>query len=162
MQDENGWRYRYTDGTYATGKNQTSENGTVTEYVSWVKIGGYWYAFDANGYMMVEWVYDAEVNEWYYCDKTQGYMVHGWLLCPDDGYTYYLDLNDGVMYRGWHTIDGKRYFFSPDRCGSYYFNEATEKWIYYNPNHVRPLGSMYVNELTPDGTYVNAQGAAEN
>ena len=162
MKDDKGWKFQYTNGSYATGTVKTAVDGTVTEYVTLVKTGDKWYAFDKDAYMMIGWVYDASTDNWYWCDKTNGDMQTGWLLCPDDGYTYYFDLTNGAMFRGWHTIDAKRYFFHPDHCGTYFFDAATEKWIYNNPNKVRPLGSLYMNVVTPDGTYVNAQGAAES
>ena len=37
-----------------------------------------------------------------------------------------------------------------------YFGDNTNGWVYNKVG--RPFGSMYVNEITPDGYYVNANG----
>ena len=58
-EDGDFWRYRNTDGSYQT--------------LSWKKIEGKWYYFDANGYMQTGWV-ESE-GKWYYCD-TSGAMLY--------------------------------------------------------------------------------------
>ena len=157
-QDERGMRFKYADGSYAKGRLETNVDGTTTMYVAWIKTRGKWYAFDADGYAMQDWVYDASDKSWYYCDEDNG-SQSGWLYTPVDNCWYYLDPNSGAMLTGWVTIDGRRYYFSEAHNGTYYQNPATYKWIYANPNQYRPLGSMYAATLTPDGCLVGADGA---
>lgn len=57
--DGDVWRYRNADGSYQT--------------LSWKKIEGKWYYFDANGYMQTGWI-ESE-GKWYYCD-TSGAMLY--------------------------------------------------------------------------------------
>ena len=157
-QDEKGWWFEYMDGSYAHGRLETNEDGTTTMYVAWVKTGGKWYAFDADGYMVKDWVYDAESGCWYYCDENYG-MHFGWLYTPVDNCWYYLDPVNGKMHTAWSLIDGKYYYFSEMHNGTYYQDPATGKWIYLNLAALRPLGSMYAATLTPDGCLVGADGA---
>ena len=126
--------------------------------VAWVKNGGKWYAFDADGYMVQDWVYDAASDRWYYCDANNG-MQYGWFYSATDGCWYYLDPSTGAMSTGWRTIDGKYYYFSDAHTGTYYQDTATGKWIYANANLLRPLGSMYAGTITPDGSLVGTDGA---
>ena len=127
-------------------------------YVGWVKIGGHWYAFDADGYMVKDWVYDAESGYWYYCDADNG-LQKGWLYTAVDNCWYYLDPVNGKMHTAWSLIDGKYYYFSEMHNGTYYQDPSTGKWIYLNLAALRPLGSMYAATLTPDGCLVGADGA---
>lgn len=156
--DKNGWRFIYTNGSYPKGSIKTEDDGRTTLYVAWAQIGSNWFAFDDDGYMVRDWVYDAESGYWYYCDANYG-MKRGWLYTPVDGCWYYLDPNNGKMHTGWNTIDGKRYFFSQTHNGTYYQDPVTLKWVYANPAELRPLGSMYESTMTPDGSLVGADGA---
>ena len=155
--DDTGRRYEYANGTYAKGSLKTNEDGTSTLYVGWAKVGSSWFAFDADGYMMQDWVYDAASSYWYYCDAGSG-MKRGWLYTAVDDCWYYLDPGNGEMHTGWSTIDGKRYYFSEMHNGTYHQDPATGKWIYANPADLRPLGSMYESTITPDGSLVGEDG----
>ena len=156
-QDEQGLRFEYADGSYAKGTVTTAADGTSELQVAWEKVAGGWFAFDADGYAVQDWVYDAAGKSWYYCDTTG--MKTGLMQSAQDGNLYYLDPNSGAMLTGWVTIDGKRYYFSEAHNGTYYQDPVTYKWVYANPDQNRPLGSMYVNTITPDGSFVGADGA---
>ena len=156
--DEQGMRFEYADGSYAKGTVTTAADGTSELQVAWEKVKGSWFAFDADGYAMQDWVYDASDKSWYYCDEDNG-SQSGWLYTPVDNCWYYLDPNSGAMHTGWVTIDGRRYYFSEAHNGTYYQDPVTYKWVYANPDQNRPLGSMYVNTVTPDGSFVGADGA---
>ena len=156
--DEQGLRFEYADGSYAKGTVTTTTDGTSELQVAWEKVKGSWYAFDADGYAMQDWVYDASGKSWYYCDEDNG-SQSGWLYTPVDNCWYYLDPNSGAMHTGWVTIDGRRYYFSEAHNGTYYQDPVTYKWVYANPDQNRPFGSMYVNTVTPDGSFVGADGA---
>ena len=103
-------------------------------------------------------VYDAQTDYWYYCDETYG-MHLGWLYTPVDNCWYYLDPGNGKMHTGWSYIDGHYYYFPEMHTGTYYQDPATGKWIYANPENLRPLGSLYVSATTPDGSLVGEDGA---
>lgn len=70
QQNENGWWFRYTDGTYPTNEWVALEWQNVTN----------WYFFDAEGYLATGWKQDGAT--WYYlhpiADGTQGHMYTGW------------------------------------------------------------------------------------
>lgn len=104
-QDARGWWFENTSGSYAKGTLKTNEDGTTTLYVAWVKTGSKWYAFDADGYTLKDWVYDAASSKWYYCDGDYG-MHTGWLYTPSNGHWYYLDPTNGDMYASTTTPDG--------------------------------------------------------
>ena len=120
-----------------------------------------WYYFDDKGIMQSGWICD-KAGKWYYCNTEKespyGKMVTGWRLDTRDGNWYYLDPLNGVMAQGWRNIDGKWYYFSPVGAGVYAYDPAKQQWI-YGGGTGRPLGSMYKNEITPDGYQTDADGA---
>ena len=119
-----------------------------------------WYHFNANGFMDSGWFRDEKLD-WYYCNTVKdgwlGKMKMGWHYDEADKHWYYLDEASGMMARGWQNIGGKWYYFTAqNNVNTYTYNG--DSWIYTGNNH-RPLGSMYVNETTPDGYKVGADGA---
>ena len=108
------------------------------------------------------WFRDEHMN-WYYCNTVKdgwlGKMKTGWHYDEADKHWYYLDPATGQMAVGWKEIEGKWYFFTPSNTtATYSYDYSTEKWVYMQ-NRQRPLGSMYSNEMTPDGYLVGADGA---
>ena len=65
------------------------------------------------------------------------------------------------MHTGWNSIKNIWYFLSPENNvePTWRYNESTNKWDYVGNSSVRPLGSMYENERTPDNYYVDGNGA---
>ena len=65
------------------------------------------------------------------------------------------------MNTGWNIIKNIWYFLSPENNveRTLRYNESTNKWDYVGNSSVRPLGSMYENERTPDNYYVDGNGA---
>ncbi|WP_024291606.1 MULTISPECIES: hypothetical protein [Lacrimispora] len=121
-----------------------------------------WYHFNANGIMDYGWFRDEKLD-WYYCnteaDGWFGKMKTGWHYDKEDSRWYYLDPETGMMAKGWRNINGKWYYFTEQNSmETYHYDPATEKWIYKN-NEGRPLGSMYISEMTPDGYSVGGDGA---
>ncbi len=123
--------------------------------------GNGWYRFNEKGIMQSGWISD-ESGKWYYCntekDGHYGKMATGWKLDGNDGNWYYLDPASGAMGLGWIEVGGKWYYFSPTGAGVYTYDPARENWI-FGGGSGRPLGSMYKNEVTPDGYLVGADGA---
>ena len=152
-----GWKFRYTDGTYAAGKLITDADGNSREKHLWQKIGTGEYAFGSDGYLDIGWVYDD--FKWYYCDENKG-KLYNWFYSTADGYWYYLSPSTGEALTGWHTINGKDYYLAAaPSAPTYSFDASTGVWIYSNLNGNRPFGSMYANTVTPDNYAVDANGA---
>ena len=142
VQDENGFKYQYSDGSFASAGWLYDESCSA------------WYYLDANGYAVSGWVEDngktyyldpnsnAMVighryidNVWYYFDASGALMTTGtWVATADGvkyqmgdgtyvvaqwvddfsngGVRYYMDEN-GYAVGGFNTIDGTLYYFDP-------------------------------------------------
>ena len=122
-----------------------------------------WYHFNSHGIMDFGWFRDEKLD-WYYCNTAHdgwlGKMQLGWHYDEADKHWYYLDPATGIMQTGWHEINGKWYYFAPTTsANTYEYDSVNEKWFYKSNSVVRPMGSMYRNETTPDGYRVDANGA---
>ncbi len=105
------------------------------------------------------WIYDNKEDEWYYYSgRTRNTLKKGWHYDNYDKKWYYLDLDSGKMFKGWHLISGKWYFFTPQTSEKTWELGSDGEWYYLNNTDIRPLGSMYRNEVTPDGYRVNEDG----
>ena len=105
------------------------------------------------------WIYDNKEDEWYYYSgRTRNTLKKGWHYDNYDNKWYYLDLDSGKMFKGWHLISGKWYFFTPQTSEKTWELGSDGEWYYLNNTNIRPLGSMYRNEVTPDGYRVNEDG----
>ena len=82
------------------------------------------------------WTTDAAGN-WIFAVNGISYK-NIWIV--SNGRWYYLDENGNPMM-GWQTLNGVQYFFSSGEQTSH------------------PFGSLYINEITPDGISVNSTGA---
>lgn len=91
-----------------------------------------------------------------YCGYPKfGAALHGWYYEKQDGKWYFLNPVESGMVHGWSYIAGKWYFMA-EASKQTYFGDNSNGWVYNKAG--RPFGSMYVNEITPDGYYVNANG----
>lgn len=162
----------WVETTGPAGEKQLSFrlNGGMNLSDMWAKLeypeeaqsgGNGWYRFNHYGIMQTGWITDATGN-WYYCNTEQdgysGRMATGWKQDREDGRWYYLDGESGAMAVGWRQIDGTWYYFSPTGAGVYVYDPSKEHWVFGGESG-RPLGAMYVNEMTPDGYQVGADGA---
>lgn len=162
QQDEKGWKLIYTDGTFACGSAVGQEDGSSVVQPAWEKVNGAWYAFGSDGYLMLGWVCDYQLNSWYYMTIDSG-MKTGWYYDEQDHCTYYLDLENGAIAVGWKQIDGNWYYFTEmSPSPTWHFNEEQGAWIYDLRSKHKPYGSMYHNERTPDGYYVEENGVWKN
>lgn len=158
LQDENGWKLVYADGTTASGYMTTLENGESVEQIVWEKINGSWYAFGIDGYLKSGWVYDYRLGRWYNLSIDTG-MIGGWYKDPVDNNIYYMDPIEGGLSIGWRSIDTKWYYFnSVVTEPSWELNKETNKWQYNAKSKSKPFGALFRNEKTPDGYEVNADG----
>lgn len=123
----------------------------------WINDGENWYYFDETGYMKYDWFCDQGV--WYMLNKehdgTFGAALAGWYFESSDGKWYYLDPDGFDMLSGWQCIDGVYYYFSHAE-GQTYVGNNEDGWVYDGSG--RPYGSMYRNEMTPDGYWVDENG----
>ena len=87
------WKYRYQDGSYASG--------------SLVRIEGAVYTFDKNNNALTGW--QTISGSTYYFDPTSRAMQTGWLWL--NGSWYLLDASSGSRVTGWRLVDGDWYFF---------------------------------------------------
>ena len=134
--DEKGWWFEFTNGTHPAGKK--SENNS-SEKPFWIWTGGRWWAFDSEGYLKTGWVFDGASGKWYLLNEKNGMQI-GWHYDESGRFWYYLDPVSGAMLTGWQLINGKWYYFS-------------------KTSGAVPLGSMYKEIRTPDGYYVDKDGA---
>ena len=134
-----------SDSNRVTSSGGGTSGGTTTNSQSLVKRG---------------WILkNAESEEWvYYEGTTRSTLKKGWHLDSQDGYWYYLDPASGIMHKGWSLINGKWYYFTPHTTQWTWEQRSDGEWYYKNDSQIRPLGSMYSNEKTPDGYQVNSQG----
>jgi glucan-binding YG repeat protein len=84
-------------------------------------------------------------------------MQTSWHIGDGDPHWYYLDPATGAMAKGWVLINGKWYYFAEQSDQPSY--SMVNGVLQYTAIGARPVGSMYVNEMTPDGYLVGADGA---
>ena len=154
--DNSKWIFKLNSGERVTGWQKLSytyEGRTKEE----------WYHFEEDGIMDSGWFLDRVTNKWYYLSMNHdgffGEMIKGWHHDPDDGRWYFLDRADGHMHISWDKIDGNWYYFNPNPpAQTWFFDNSTGRWNYGDNKDIRPLGSMFINEDTPDGFHVNDTG----
>ena len=122
-----------------------------------------WFYFDAEGLMQYGWFLDTATGKWYYLhaesDGMLGTMMTGWHYDLNDGRWYYLDTVTGEMLLGWQNIGGKWYYFNTAPNEQTWNLDSVAGLWRFNNSTARPLGSMYINETTPDGYQVDGSGA---
>lgn len=157
--EETGWRLIYADGSAAAGSQVTLEDGSTVEQILWEKVNGSYYAFGSNGYLLVGWVFDYQLNNWYYVSEQTG-MRSGWYDEEQDGCTYYLNPVDGALLHGWQKIDEKWYYLNEiSQQPTWVYNADTNEWFYNVSSKTRPWGALFENTRTPDGYWVDENGA---
>ena len=134
--DNKGWWFEFKDGTYPAGEKTSDQNG---EKLGWIQKDGKWWAFGSDGYLKSGWAQDNASGKWYLIDENTG-MQTSWHYDESDQHWYYLDPASGAMLTGWQFINGKWYYLS-------------------KTSGAVPLGSMYREIRTPDGYYVDKDGA---
>ncbi|WP_313152882.1 polysaccharide lyase family 8 super-sandwich domain-containing protein [Lacrimispora sp.] len=145
--------------TYITGEfqktNQDREGSSESASSVWKKVNGKWYYFNDMGNMVTGWLLID--GKWYWL-SSDGTMQTGWVFDQMDDCWYYID-SSGAMAEGWNCIDGKWYYLTPNAEGSSGWTLNQENWEYIKPEgHSRPRGSLYMNDVTPDGRLVDSNG----
>ena len=167
-QEDHRWKFHGDDGSLAKDgwyylENPYTQNGNDRA----------WFCFDKNGFLIYGWI-KGEGYTWYYAneysDSDLGMLCYGWHYDRQDGKAYYLDPITGIMRWGWQKIDGYWYFFTaPEQTSgqTWFFNihdilgtglTWLGAWGYGQDPTRRPFGSMWVNEQTPDGRFVDEEG----
>ena len=123
-----------------------------------------WYHFDEKGIMSAGWVKDRlDPSIWYYTgeakDATEGSMATGWVTDPQDGQKYYMDPATGQMSHGWVKIDNAWYYFTESQYANRSWTPDQTGYWTASKQTGHSFGSMYKNEMTPDGYYVDGTGA---
>jgi glucan-binding YG repeat protein len=143
-----------------TGGLPLTSSWAILENPNGTDISKGWYHFDSSGNMDIGWFTD-EKGDWYYSSPVQddkyGQMQTSWHIGDGDTHWYYLDPTTGAMAKGWVMVDGKWYYFTEKSEQPSY--TSVDGVLQYTGNGARPMGSMYVNEMTPDGYMVGADGA---
>ena len=157
-ENDHVWEYYFADGSQA-------KDGWLYLYNPYSrdedKNG--WFCFDEKGTMLYGWI-KIENDNWYFCheisDGNLGRLKKGWHRDNDDQRTYYLDPITGIMQSGWREIDGNFYYFTrleETYRQNWFWNTKVGRWIYDFLGY-RTYGSMFVQEETPDGYQVGADG----
>ena len=157
------WVHMDPNNTYEPISQPVPEGATPVTNPEWHQ----WKFMLTNNTMLFNrWAYirnpyavgDQPKEGWFYFNN-DGIMQYGWHLDDQDGKWYYLDPATGEMLLGWREIGGKWYYFNPTApVQTWDYNEATGGWT-FNGSTSRPYGSMYQNEMTPDGYQVDENGA---
>ena len=150
------WRFNAPDGAAKDGWYYLNTTNNATDYN--------WFCFDANGVMRTGWVQDKnDLSVWYYTGESKGSseggLVKGWITDPQDGKKYYLDPSTGIMCHGWKQISGVWYYFGESRYSDRKWAPDTTGYWKAGASGKHSYGSLYMNEYTPDGYYVGANGA---
>ncbi len=157
-QDETGWWFSETDGTYP-----------ASEW-AWIEYEGqcYWYHFNAAGYMDTDWFCDLD-GKWYYLnpisDGWKGRMLTGWAyLSWEDQDSWYYFNADGSMATGWVKDGELQYYLHPVSDGTrghMYtgWQQIEGTWYYFSEVSDGTKGHLLTGTTTPDGNTVDASGA---
>lgn len=145
--DENGNKvYKFPDGSIPLS--------------TWIGDGKNWYYQNKDGLIETGWFLDND-GSWYMLCKEEGdnygAMLCGWYFEIADGKWYFLNPADGRMLIGWQHINNKWYYLNERTDEQTYFGDNVNGWFYNSA--ARPFGSMWCNEVTPDGYKVDTTGA---
>ena len=133
QKDEIGWWYLRENGSFAKDE--------------WEPVDGTWYHFDENGYMQTGWLNLG--GTWYYLNDDGSMAKDTWIG------TYYVDENGAWVVEGWQN-NGYGWWYQRAN-GTYPHSEweiINGIWYYFDEN-----GYMLADEATPDGYYVDENGA---
>lgn len=124
IQNNVGWWYRNSNGSYPVNK--------------WQQIGGKWYLFDINGYMLTGW--QLRNGVWYYLQPSGEMVENNWV---QSGGRWYFLKDGGAMATGWQLWKNKWYYLSSPN------GEMVENsWLYINNQwfYVGGDGAMFSNQ----------------
>ena len=134
--NEIGWWYQRANGTYP--------------HSEWEPVNGTWYHFDANGYMQTGWLNSD--GTCYYLNADGSMAKDTWIG------TYYVDASGAWVIEEWEQNSYGWWYQRAN--GTYPHNEweiINGIWYYFDEN-----GYMLADTITPDGYYVDVNGAWVN
>lgn len=102
--------------------------------------------------------YKTKSGLWYYFLEDGVTKATGWNVEKDDNQTYYLDPNTGVMAVGWTYIDGSWYYFNESHENEPNWYETGGGFYDSFGKKIKSYGSMFRDEMTPDGKRVDIFG----
>ena len=131
----------------------------------WVGNGKNWYHVNEKSKLDYDWFLDKNDSTWYMLERNLGNNFgaakSGWYYEIKDQKWYYLNPNSTAMLLGWQLVNGKWYYLTPVNGGQTYFGDNINGWIYDTTKPWKPLGSMYQDEKTPDGYFVDDSGSMD-
>ena len=102
--------------------------------------------------------YKTQNGLWYYFENDRTTTKKGWFHDKRDDQWYYLDPATGIMAVGWTNIDGSMYYFNESHENEPNWYEVGGGFYECYNKKVKAYGSMFCNEQTPDGQYVDENG----
>ena len=102
--------------------------------------------------------YRTQSGLWYYFENDRTTTKKGWFKDKSDDQWYYLNPETGIMQVGWANIDGKYYYFNESHNNETNWYETGNGFFESFGKKVKAYGSMFKNEETPDGYWVNENG----
>ena len=144
------WYYFDKEGIMQTGITEDgyllSSSGNMVVN-NWAYVNGHWYYGDGNGKVLIDqWKYTG--GSWYYFGE-DGTMQTG---ITEDGYL--LSSSGNMVVNKWAYISGHWYY------GDKYGKAVVDQWKYIDGSwyYFFEDGHMAVDEMTPDGLYVDENG----
>ena len=102
--------------------------------------------------------YKTQSGLWYYFENDRTTTKKGWFTDSRDSQTYYLDPQTGIMAVGWTNIGGSLYYFNESHDNENNWYETGGGFYESYGKKTKAYGSMFKNEMTPDGRFVDEYG----
>ncbi|WP_158585026.1 InlB B-repeat-containing protein [Lacrimispora algidixylanolytica] len=134
----------------------------------WVGDGTNLYHVNEESKLNYSWFLEKD-KMWFMLNQDSGEQfgaaLRGWYSESMDKKKYFFDPSTTVMLTGWQRIDNKEYYFTEKNERKTYTGDNRIGWLFdfeilNTPlsRLDRPYGSMYRNEYTPDGYWVDENG----
>ena len=140
----------------------------------WIGDGIDLYHVNEDSKLNYNWFLESEKEKtWFMLNNKPGEQfgaaLRGWYSDLKDTKIYFFDPGTAKMLIGWQRIDNKMYYFTEKNQRATYSGDNKIGWkidfeILAKPLGPmdRPFGSMYRNEYTPDGYWVDENGGCVN
>ncbi|SHF17913.1 bacterial Ig-like domain-containing protein [Lactonifactor longoviformis] len=154
VQNSEGWRYLYADGTYPISRWALIEdrwyyfNNRGCRQTGWLKLGNTWYYLKESGAMATGWLKLG--NTWYYL-KESGAMATGWLKL---GNTWYYLKESGAMATGWLKLGNTWYYLKGSGAMATGWLKLGNTWYY-----LKGSGAMATGWLKLGNTWYYLKGS---
>ena len=160
VKQDDRWRYRYGDGTYAQNKFEIINGSTYyfdvdgNMVIGWQEIDSNWYCFNASGCMLTNtWVGNYYVkengyiatNEWIgndYVDASGKWVPNRWI---SNGRWWYRYGDGSYPASKFDVINGSTYYFDKSGYMVTGWKSIESNWYYFNAS-----GCMVTNTWVGD------------